>query len=61
MARSVALARKLLLVPILVIALYVVIVEATAAPPTERGPWISQPDGVLEHKPFGRGDGRRMR
>ena len=61
MVRSVALARRLLLVPILVVALYVVSVEAPAAPPGDRGWWGPSVSGKLEHQPSVKGDARRMR
>ena len=61
------LARRLLLLPILIVALYVVLVEATASPPADRPAWggqvapgASAVDG-LSNKPFAHGEARRMR
>ncbi len=56
-------ARKLLLVPVLVFALLVVLVEATASPPADRGQqstYVAPPGNAFGHAKFG-GDGRRMR
>ncbi len=60
-------ARKLLLVPILLVAMYVVLVEATAAPPgssvntgTQAAP-APAPAWGLSIKPYAGGDARRMR
>jgi len=55
--------RKLLLAPLLVLALYVVLVDASAAPTGQPGPAsravdVSSPSG---HLPYGVGDARRMR
>jgi hypothetical protein len=53
------LGRRLLLVPILILAMFVVLVEATAAPPADRGPQFDG-GGSMNYKPIARGDGRRM-
>ena len=60
-------ARKLLLLPILVIALYTVIVDAPAAPkwqapsaaPTTSYQAPAYP--AIQHRPYGVGSGRRMK
>jgi hypothetical protein len=55
--------RKLLLAPLLILALSVVLVDAAAAPTGKPGPApravdVSSPSG---HLPYGVGDARRMR
>ena len=59
-------ARKLLLVPILVIALFVTALQASAGgPPAGKG-WNKaestwSPSGYTDYKPAGHGDGRRIK
>ena len=62
------LARRLLLLPVLIVALYVVLVEATASPPADQPAWGGQTypganaaGGGLSNKPFAHGEARRMR
>src|SRR5687768_435791 len=57
-------ARKLVLLPILVVALLVVLAPATAAPKWDSGPPWSGGNGygaVTDHKPVGNGDGRKFK
>lgn len=58
-------ARKLLLVPVLVLALLVTVFDAPATPPDGKG-WRSfdnnwAPPGLTDHKPWSNGDGRRIK
>ena len=59
-------ARKLLLVPVLVVALFVAVLDAPADPPAGKGwkadssaSWTSP--GWTDYKPAGHGDGRRIK
>jgi hypothetical protein len=59
-------ARKLLLVPILVVALFVAILDAPATPPSDRGwnvqeVYVDQGSGWVDHRPMGVGHGRRVK
>ena len=59
-------ARKLLLVPVLVVALFVAVLDAPADPPAGKG-WKADststwsPTGWTNNKPAGTGDGRRIK
>ncbi len=61
----VRMARRLLLVPVLVIALYAVVLDAPAKAPSPSsggGTWQSAPAyPALQNRPYGVGDGRRMK
>ncbi len=58
-------ARKLLLLPILVIALYAVIVDAPAAPkwtaPSSAPVYKAPAYPAIQNRPYGVGTGRRMK
>jgi hypothetical protein len=61
-----SLARKLVLLPILVAALLVVLAPATAAPKWDNGPGWGGSAGngygaVSSHQPAGNGDGRKFK